>query len=332
MSKENESKVEKVEETKDVKGKGDDLRKKVDSIAFTVRKIKDWMEEKMGADIDGDGRVGSGPYKKVLAFLVMVGIASICSAAHTNVALWVGTESSPTAGVHDDGGIFAPYFVGDLNVADADISGNANVTGSITGGTAKVTGSVVVGNGLTVGTNLTVGKNINFSGVLTGSCSGASGVPITVTKQTGVITAGTTITPQAPSAVTPTITVTKETGAVTASGANNLVTPTATLTPATGNFVISLTLQTYQLTNDTALVVTNVVVTTASAWTNATAGITPDLASNAVVLVSVTGGAAVMTNATASSSTLPLFATNATASTSITGGGAVMTNATASNP
>lgn len=117
MSKENEIKVEnmeKSEETKEVKDKGDDLRKKVDSIAFTVRKIKDWMEEKMGADIDGDGRVGGGPYKKVLAFLFMFGIASMCSMANTNIAVWTGTESSPTAGVHDDGGVFAPYFVGDV--------------------------------------------------------------------------------------------------------------------------------------------------------------------------------------------------------------------------
>jgi hypothetical protein len=178
------------------------------------------------------------------------------------------------------------------------------------------------------------------SATTTGSAiTGVGGSAVITPQAPSAVTPTITVTPQAPSAVTPTITVTKETGAVTASGANNLVTPTATVTPQVvtptatptlqvGQFGISLTLETYQLTNDTALVITNVILNVANAvtnltvavtpdlMTNATCAITPDLASNSVVAVSVTGGGAVMTNATAASSALPLFATNATATSS----------------
>jgi hypothetical protein len=196
------------------------------------------------------------------------------------------------------------------------------------------------------------------------SATGAS----TFNMQTGAITAATTITPQAPSAVTPTITVTaqrpgaqtptitvtplapatvtptitvtKEVGAVTASGANSLVTFTNYFNPVTET--VSMT----DTNGVTALMVTNITWSTAD-YTMAT---------NGVVAVTVTGGGAVMTNATAASSALPdfitnatavssalldyptnataacsalpLFATNATAATAITGGGAVVTNGT----
>jgi len=102
-----DEKVEKVVE------KRVDLEKQVASLAFTVRKIKNKLEEQLGMDIDGDGRVGGGPFKKAIAFLLIAGMASVCIAGNTNIAVWAGTESSPTAGVHDDGTVFSPYFIGD---------------------------------------------------------------------------------------------------------------------------------------------------------------------------------------------------------------------------
>jgi hypothetical protein len=99
--------------------------------------------------------------------------------------------------------------------------------------------------------------------------------------------------------------VTPETGAVTAEGANHLVTPTATMTLYTGTAYDS-----------TGAPLTNAAGDTIVFVTNATCAITPDLASNAVVVVTVTGGDAVMTNATAVSSALPDFITNATAASS----------------
>jgi len=247
-----------------------DIVKQVANVAFTVRKIKNWLEEKMGADIDGDGRVGSGPYKKVGIFLLSVGLALSGMAANTNVAVWTGTESAPTACVHDDGGIVGVYFVGSIKSA--------------------------AGNGLawTNGTAATV-----------------------VTPQApSAVTPTITVTAQRPGAQTPTITVTKETGAVTASGANDRVTITNYYNPV--NETVSLT----DTNGITAIVVTNVTWST-TAYSFAT---------NAVVSVTVTGGDAVMTNATAASSALldyptnataassalPLFATNATAVTTIT--------------
>jgi len=193
------------------------------------------------------------------------------------------------------------------------------------------------------------------------------GTNVTITKQTGAVTATAAVTPQAPSAVTPTITVmaqrpgaqtptitvmplapatvtptitvTKEVGAVTASGANSLVTFTNYFNPVTET--VSMT----DTNGVTALMVTNITWSTA-VYTMAT---------NGVVAVTVTGGGAVMTNATAESSALPdfitnatavssalldyptnataacsalpLFATNAMAAVTVVGGDAVMTNA-----
>jgi len=82
-------------------------------------------------------------------------------------------------------------------------------------------------------------------------------------------------------------TVTKETGAVTAAGANSLITPTATVTYDTTTWYDSTGAAITNSAGDSVLVITNVMV-----------AISPDLASNAVVAVTVTGGGAVMTNAT----------------------------------
>ncbi|MFA5377932.1 MAG: hypothetical protein WC455_19435 [Dehalococcoidia bacterium] len=157
---------------------------------------------------------------------------------------------------------------------------------------------------------------------------------ITVTKETGAVTASgannlvtptATITPQAPGAVTPTITVTAQ-----APGAQ---TPTITVTLTTAVGYDSTGAAITNAAGESLAFVTGVTATcsalldyatnataTCSALpnfiTNATCAITPDLASNAVVTVSVTGGGAVVTNATAASSALPDFITNATAACS----------------
>ena len=171
---------------------------------------------------------------------------------------------------------------------------------------------------------------------------GAQTPTITVTKETGAVTASgannlvtptATVTAQRPGAQTPTITVTKETAAVTAAGANNLVTPTATVTaqrPGAQTPTITVTVLTTAGYDATGAAITNAagevigIVTSVTAtcsalldyMTNATCAITPDLASNAVVAVAVTGGGAVMTNATAASSALLDYPTNATATCS----------------
>lgn len=110
----------------------------------------------------------------------------------------------------------------------------------------------------------------------------------TLDNETGAITATAVVTPQAPGAQTPTITITKQVGEITA---------TAVITPET----ISLT--------DTNGV-------TAVVWTNATCAVT------------IVGGGAVMTNATAACSALLNYATNATAAITVVGGDAVTTNTT----
>ena len=182
---------------------------------------------------------------------------------------------------------------------------------------------------------------VTATAVVTPQAPGAVTPTITVMPQRpGAQTPTITVMPQAPSTVTPTITVAKEVGAVTASGANSLVTITNYFNPV--QETVSLT----DTNGVTALVVTNITWSTA-VYTMAT---------NGVVVVSVTGGDAVMTNATAASSALPdfitnatavssalldyltnatascsalpNFATNATAVISVVGGGAVVTNIT----
>jgi uncharacterized protein YdeI (BOF family) len=84
-----------------------------------------------------------------------------------------------------------------------------------------------------------------------------------------------------------TVTVSKQTGAITASGANDLVTFTNYFNPV--NQTVSLT----DTNGVTALVVTNV------SWSTAVYTV----ATNGVVSVNVTGGSAVVTNATATAVT-----------------------------
>ena len=66
----------------------------VNEIAATVRKIKNWLEEKMGADIDGDGRIGM-TYLPVMV-LVLIGslIAGIAANAGETLAVrYLASES-----------------------------------------------------------------------------------------------------------------------------------------------------------------------------------------------------------------------------------------------
>ncbi len=306
-------KVEKVAEKKI------DLEKQVASIAFTVRKIKNKLEEQLGMDIDGDGRVGSGPFKKAIAFLLIAGMASVCFAENkTALAVW-----SDNAYVDSASGIHATTFYGNMEIGDAIVNNatvrtnvgvggtlavtgivtliktpvlkdgltvgtNLIVSGAITTATARVTGvatltaTPVLLDGLTVGTNasvgndLTVTRNVVLSGKLTGDCSGASSVPLTVTKYTGAVTA-----------------------------TNQLATPTGVITPQTMLFTnyVSPSLQyTDWITNAYGAVTSTWKSVTGVVWsanvitvaTNATIVITPNVATNAAVLVY--GGGLVVTN------------------------------------
>ncbi len=215
-------------------------------------------------------------------------------------------------------------------------------------------------NKVYVGNASGVANEKTLSGLFSITTGGVASATTTGSAYTNA-TVAVAITPQAPSAHTPTITVTKQTGAVTASGANNLVTPTAIITPQTvtptatptlqtgaitasgaNNLVtptITVTIQTATGYDSTGAAITNAAGESMLLMTNATATCSPDLASNAVVVVSVTGGGAVMTNLSiavtpdlmtnATCAITPDLSSNSVVAVSITGGSAVMTNATA---
>lgn len=166
-----EDKVEKPDK------KDDGIAKQVANMAYTIRKMKNWMEDKLGADIDGDGKVGSSP-KRAVVFLLALGIAAICSAANTNIEVWAGTEAAPTAGVHADGGIFGAYF-----------SGNGAAITNLTG-TASVNGTTLNALNLANCTNLPSGGVVSLdSAKLTGN------IPVArLTNAVGVTAATITIT------------------------------------------------------------------------------------------------------------------------------------------
>ncbi len=143
---------EKIQKEVKVEGK---LEKQVANLAFTVRKIKDKLEEQLGMDIDGDGRVGSGPFKKALAFLLIAGMATFCAAENkTALAYW-----SSTTYIDASGYIYAPYF-----------SGNGSLLTSIAaGGVALASNKVLIGSSTGVGAaqNLTGDVTISTSGNVT---------------------------------------------------------------------------------------------------------------------------------------------------------------------
>jgi len=114
--------------------KADDVKKQLKSIAFTVRKMKNWMEDKLGADIDGDGRIGGGPYKKLGLILLAFGLAATMGAAEnkTAIAYW-----SSTTYIDADGNMYA----NGLNIS----------AGAIVGGTLTVSGKV---NGVTINSTM----------------------------------------------------------------------------------------------------------------------------------------------------------------------------------
>ncbi len=148
MSKENESKIEKIEKvTEVVKEKGDDLKKQVANIAFTVRKIKDWMEEKMGADIDGNGRIGSGPYKKALVFLLIAGMAATCIAEDkTAIAYWSDNAKITSNGFEGDA-VLNDNTINNVTIrTNATVGGNLTVTGVITGSIGLANTYMLIGN------------------------------------------------------------------------------------------------------------------------------------------------------------------------------------------
>lgn len=126
-------------DTKQKVRKQDDLAKQVANIAFTLRKVKNWLEEKMGADIDGDGRIGRGPFKMAV-FLCVAGLfasISLAGPANTNIAFWYGTEAAPVTYIDGVGHIMSKAgFVGDG-------SGITNVSGT---GSVLAPAKIWVGN------------------------------------------------------------------------------------------------------------------------------------------------------------------------------------------
>jgi hypothetical protein len=160
-----------------------DLTKQVANIAFTVRKIKNWMEEKMGADIDGDGKIGSGPHKKVLAFLAVVGASCLmigniwANEYKSNIANWYGTEANMQTYIDKNGNIGAPAVTaatlgvnGTLNVNNLAVKTNATVGGTLgVTGVATLTATPVLKNGLTVQTNATIGGTLDVQGNIIGA-------------------------------------------------------------------------------------------------------------------------------------------------------------------
>ncbi|MFA5151104.1 MAG: hypothetical protein WC554_00945 [Clostridia bacterium] len=148
MSGKKEIKIEKAAEV--IGDKSNDLRKQVANIAFTVRKIKNWMEKTLGADLDGDGRVGGGPYKSALIFLAAVSASCflagnvIANDYKSNIANWYGTEANPQTYIDKNGNIGAP---------------------TITASTISVNGTLVVNNA-TINTNITVGGKSTLNGEL----------------------------------------------------------------------------------------------------------------------------------------------------------------------
>lgn len=172
------------------------------------------------------------------------------------------------------------------------------------------------------GTSVTVTKQ---TGAVTASGVNNLVTPTaTITKQTGAVTATAVVTPQAPTTVTPTITLTPETGAITATATPTLQSPGAQ-TPT-----ITVTIQATTIYDATGAACTNAAGEVVGVVTGATATCSalPNFPTNLTIAVSVVGGGAVWTNATAACSALPDFATNATAAITVIGGDAVMTNAT----
>lgn len=130
------------EAKKDAKTEKQDVEKQVANIAFTVRRIKNWLEEKMGADIDGDGRIGSVPYsrvKKIGLFLLACGLAITVQAlpANTNIAVWYPATGTPKTYIDGVGWIHAPYIAVDtqnvtkLNLTTIDVSGTSELGGNV---------------------------------------------------------------------------------------------------------------------------------------------------------------------------------------------------------
>lgn len=167
-----------------------DINKQVANLAYTVRKIKNWLEEKMGADIDGDGRVGSGPLKKIGVALIAFGLAVACVAApyNTNISIWYGTEAVPVTFVDGSGRMIANYFVGDGSLLTG-IAATAlpdtlvsNVTIAITSqGAPSVTNASVA---LTRQVNLGMTNIVLQTGVVTQVVDGVTNAITVVTNAT----------------------------------------------------------------------------------------------------------------------------------------------------
>jgi hypothetical protein len=274
----------------------EDIQKQVKNIAFTVRKLKDWLEKIMGADIDGDRDIGR---VKTLALLFIFGIASTCLAGphNTNIAVWAGTESTPTAYVDNDGNIHAPIFYGEIGASSlpATVVTNTTITlsrqglASVTNATATCSPAlmtnvtIAVSGGDAVMTNATVAitpdlaTNVSttsktvVTNISLGSVSVVTNVAYTTQVQTNYDGVNTNIYTNIVS-VTPqwgnvTLAVTQETASVLDSATIQTVTPTATVTKQTGAVAVTPTAQTVTptitvtVTRESVAAVTNATLT-----------------------------------------------------------------------
>ena len=132
-----------------VASKNNKLEKQVANLSFIVRKMKDWLEKKMGADIDGEGRIGSGPYKKLGIILLAFGMALACQAEDkTAIAYWSSRAKVDANGYFSGPGTYVTNIpLGGLAVASNKVTiGSAagvGVAQTLSGDITTTTGGVV---------------------------------------------------------------------------------------------------------------------------------------------------------------------------------------------
>jgi len=169
-----------------------DIEKQVANLSFIVRKMKNKLETQLGMDIDGDGKIGSGPAKKIIGLVFVCGMAVSLMAgpANTNIAVWYPSTGDPETYIDQAGGLHAPR----MTVEDFEVTDEVIVTGDMDiGGTLGVTGVATFLDSIAVSTNINGSYKIPETNLATGvqtSLGKADTALQPITQVSGVSTSG----------------------------------------------------------------------------------------------------------------------------------------------
>ena len=158
------------EKKDDMDKRVESLEKGVKNVAFTLRKIKNWLENIHGADIDGDGQIGKASEKGRSSLIAMLVLFLLGTTSVFAASAYILNLSPSGARYPFSVGVNKITYVENITVSNAVVfSGTLEITGK-----ATLNGELEVNNDVDINLTATTHEIV----ITQTNATGADGVPM----------------------------------------------------------------------------------------------------------------------------------------------------------